>query len=190
MIEAKLATLSIQVTATENNTRSCNIPDSPGHRKCFRFWRRHSRRGLNYLRRDLLLHVRDGLWADPKHPLLRDLPNEGPRHLHRYLRAGFLDMRCHRHVHAPRDAELDWVSRRVRDLRRCLHRLVDIHFLEGSRDQGHAIGSHHGVLRRRSQTSRCEKRVTAGKHDADGVQCDSAENLSIALVSYSFLCIL
>lgn len=163
MIEAKPAPLSIQVTATENNTRSCNIPDSPGHRKRFRFWRRRSRRGLNHLRLDLLLHVRDGLRADPKHPLLGDLPNKGPRHLHCYLRVGFLDMRRHRHVHAPRDAELDRVSRRVRDLCCRLRRLVDIHFLEGSGDQGHAIGSHHGVLCRRSQTSRCEKRVMVGK---------------------------
>lgn len=96
-------------------------------------------------------------------------------------------MRRHRHVHAPGDVDFNRLSWRIWDLRRRLCRLMDIHILEGSGDQGHAVGGHHGVLCRRSETGGGEERVDDQK-EPDQSAAAQAVLCSVALHFVSYKC--
>lgn len=146
-----------QVAPPLDPARSAADPRPVGSRKHSRPGIHGPCSGLHDQCHRLLLHLRDGVRADPEHPLLRDLPHSSPRHLHRHLCHDVLDRRHHRHLLAPRHAQLVRPGRSLLPLRRRLRPRVGVRVPQSPRDQRDAARGHHGVLRGRGEAERGER---------------------------------
>lgn len=103
--------------------------------KCAEFGVNGSCLDLNLQCDYLLLQLRDGIRANPEHPVLRDIPYTSAWALHCYMRPHILDMRHHSHLQSPSDAQLNRPCRRLLLVCCRLHHRVVLRVLQSPRDQ-------------------------------------------------------
>lgn len=94
--------------------------------KCDQFGHSNARCHINGQCHRLLLHLCDGIWSDPKYPLLRDISYSSAWDLYRHLRSYILDRRHHRHLLATCHAQLHRPCWCFLHLRCCLYRGIGL----------------------------------------------------------------